>query len=408
MLNINSIRDDFPILHNSVYDHPLVYLDNGATTQIPKAVLECLEYHYCRQNANVHRGIHYLSEQSTIAMEKARKTVSEFLHSSNEYEIVFTSGTTDALNIVAFGYAEPRLKNGKRVITTEIEHHSNFVPWQMASKRSGGSFSVIPYENNALDLEYLKLVLEKEDTILLTVTALSNVLGLKTPLKKIIDIAHGYGVPVCVDAAQAMRHGEINVQELDCEFLVFSAHKMMGPAGVGVLYGKSEYLEKIEPIRYGGGMVDKVGLEKTSIGQIPVCLEAGTPNYPGIIAFEAAIHYLSEIGITQIASREAALTSYLERQLRDLSEVHIMGGSEAKYGVVSMVADGVHPYDLASVLDKYGIAGRSGSHCAQPLVRKLGYESIMRFSPAFYNTTEEIDFLKDSMKKALEMLRKWK
>ena len=406
-MDVGKIRKDFPILSEEVYHKPLIYLDNGATTQMPLCVMDCWREHYCHQNANVHRGVHYLSEQSTIALENARKTAAEFVGSGDAQEIVFTSGATDSLNLAAFGYAFPRLKPGKRVVVTVFEHHSNYVPWQQAAKRAGAEFTVIPAKKDAVDLNALEEALD-ENTVILSVTAVSNVTGTRMPLEQIIPMAHAHGVPVCVDASQAMRHGGMDVRRLDCEFLAFSGHKMMGPGGVGVLYGKKEYLEQMEPVRFGGGMVDIVGPEDTTFGDVPYCFEAGTPNYPGNIALAEAMRYLKEIGLEEIAAREDALTADLEQTLRGIDGVQILGGSQPKHGVVSATVDGVHPYDLASILDKYGIAARSGNHCAQPLLRSLGYDAVIRFSPAFYNTREEINLLAKAMEKAVTMLRKWR
>lgn len=405
-MDIKEIRKDFPILSEKVYNKPLVYLDNGATTQMPECVMNCWREHYCHENANVHRGIHYLSERSTMALEKARETAAEFIGSDHPEEIVFTSGATDSLNLAAFGYAFPKLRPGRKVIVTEFEHHSNYVPWQQAAKRAGAEFVVIPRKGDLLDLSVLERELDK-NTVMLSVTAVSNVTGTRMPLERIIPMAHDYGIPVCVDASQAMRHGGIDVKKLDCDFLAFSGHKMMGPGGTGVLYGKKEYLEQMEPVRFGGGMVDQVGREDTTFGDIPYRFEAGTPNYPGSIALAKAMEYLLSIGLDEIAVREDKLTIYLEERLRRIEGITIMGGSLPKHGVVSAAVEGVHPYDLASFLDKLGIAARSGSHCAQPLLRSLGYEYVIRFSPAFYNTEEEIDILADAMNRSVKILRKW-
>lgn len=406
-MNTEEIRKDFPILSETVNHRPLIYLDNGATTQMPRQVMECWTSHYCHQNANVHRGIHYLSEQSTLAHEAARQTTAEFIGCDDSRQIIFTSGATDSLNLLASGYAFPRLGPGKKVVVTEFEHHSNYVPWQQAAKRAGGTFTVIPVEGDVLDLERLKKELD-EQTVILSVTAISNVTGTILPLQQIISMAHAKGIPVCVDAAQAMRHGGMNVKELDCEFLAFSGHKMLGPSGTGVLYGKKEYLKEIQPVRFGGGMVDIVDLKDTTFGEVPYCLEAGTPNYAGDIALSEAMRYMNKIGLEEIAAWEKELTDELEETLRGMEGVTVIGGKQPKNSVVSVSVDGVHPYDLASVLDKFGIAARSGNHCAQPVLRKLGYESLLRFSPAFYNTREEIHILAQAMEKAVAMLRKWR
>lgn len=405
-MDIEKIRKDFPILSKKVNDRQLIYLDNAATTQLPKMVMDCWMSHYRNQNANVHRGIHYLSEQSTIALEEARKIVSEFIGSDDPEQIVFTSGATDSLNLVSQGYAFPRLGPGKKIVVTEFEHHSNFVPWQRIADMAGAEFIVVPLKGDALDLEKFQQVLS-EQVVIVSVTAVSNVTGMIMPLKEIISLAHSKGIPVCVDAAQAMRHGEMNVKKLDCEFMAFSGHKMLAPAGTGVLYGKKDYLEQVRPVRFGGGMVDIVDVRNTTFADIPYRLEAGTPNYSGDIALAEAIKYINKIGLKIITQWETELTDYLEKAMRRIKDVKIMGGTQKKCSVVSVAVEGVHPYDLASILDKFGIAARSGNHCAQPLLKKLGYESVIRFSPAFYNTREEIDNLEQAMNQSIAMLRKW-
>ncbi len=402
--DFEKIREDFPILKTMVYGKPLIYLDNAATTQVPTCVLDTLREHYLTQNANVHRGIHFLSEKSTAAAESVRQKVAGFLNADTD-EIVFTSGATDSLNLVASGFALPRLASGKKVITTQLEHHSNYVPWQQAAKRTGADFLEIPVKNDTIDLASLENALD-EHTVLLSVTAVSNVTGVTLPQDKMIAMAHDKNIPVCVDASQAIRHGKTDVRHLDCEFLTFSAHKMMGPTGVGVLYGKKEYLEQIEPVRFGGGMVDLVSADETTFGRLPFRLEAGTPNYPGVIGFGAALDYLEQIGLDTIANREQELTNRLEEKLRTIPHVTVLGGTAPKKSVVSILADGVHPYDLSSFLDKFGVATRSGSHCAQPLVRSFGCDTVLRYSPAFYNTTEEIDAAAAYTERGIGLLRK--
>ncbi len=402
--DFEKIREDFPILKTKVYGKPLIYLDNAATTQVPTCVLDTLWEHYLTQNANVHRGVHFLSEKSTAASEAVRQKAAAFLNADTD-EIIFTSGATDSLNLVASGFALPRLAPGKKVITTQLEHHSNYVPWQQAAKKSGADFVEIPVKNDTVDLESLEKVLD-ENTVLLSVTAVSNVTGIALPLDKMIAMAHEKNIPVCVDASQAMRHGITDVKYMDCDFLAFSAHKMMGPTGVGVLYGKKEYLEQVEPVRFGGGMVDLVSAEKTTFGKLPFRLEAGTPNYPGIIAFGAALDYLEQVGLNHIADWEQELTNHLEEKLRAIPHVTVLGGTAPKKSVVSILVDGVHPYDLSSFLDKFGVVTRSGSHCAQPLVRSFGCDTVLRYSPAFYNTKKEIDAAAAYTERCIGMLRK--
>lgn len=406
-MDVTKIRKDFPILEQKINNRQLIYFDNGATTQMPQCVMDYLEKHYHFNNANVHRGVHTLSERSTQEMKTARAIVADFLGCKNPDQIVFTHGATESLNQIAFGYAEQFLKKGKKVVVTEFEHHSNFVPWQQAAKRTGAEFVVIPVlKNGMLDMETFEKVLD-ENVVIVSVTATSNVTGVALSVRKIVKQAHRYGVPVCVDASQAIRHGQLNVTDLDCDFMVFSGHKTMGPAGIGVLYGKKEVLNKMQPFCYGGGMVDIVENEDTSFAEIPYRLEAGTPNYPGAIGLGRALKYLQEIGTEKIASWEKELTDTMIMKFAQIDQVKILGGDVEKQSVISIAVDGVHPYDLASFLDKYGIAVRSGNHCAQPLVRRLGYESVLRFSPAFYNTKEEIDDICDCLKKIIPFLQRW-
>ncbi len=401
--DFSEIRKDFPILEQKIYGRPLIYLDNAATTQMPVCVMDALREHYCTQNANVHRGIHYLSERSTLAAEAVREKTAAFL-SAKPDEIIFTSGATDSLNMVAAGYVLPRLAPGKKVITTQLEHHSNFVPWQQAAFKTGADFVVIPLKDDNIDLDRLENALD-ENTVLLSVAAVSNVTGVALPLREIISLAHEKNVPICIDAAQAMRHGKTDVRDLDCEFLAFSAHKMMGPTGVGVLFGKKNYLEEVEPVRFGGGMVDFVSEEAATFVDLPFRLEAGTPNYPGIIAFRTALDYLEGIGPDAISRQEQMLTDHLEEVLRAAPHVRVLGGNAPKKSVVSVTVDGVHPYDLSSFLDKFGVATRSGSHCAQPMVRSFGCDTVLRFSVAFYNTIEEIDAAANYLEQCIALLR---
>ncbi len=403
-MDIEKIRNDFPILQQKIYNRPLVYLDNAATTQLPNAVLFALQNHYLTQNGNVHRGAHALSNRATDAMEETRAQVAALLGAKPK-EIVFTSGATDSLHLVAEGFVRPRLRPGSKLITTQLEHHANFLPWQQLAKEAGAKFVVIPMKEDGIDLERLEKELD-EGCVLLSVTAVSNVTGVALPLQEIIAMAHERGVPVCVDASQAMRHGGMKVDELDCDFLVFSAHKMMGPAGVGVLYGKEAYLAQMRPVRFGGGMADVVREEESGFSVLPHRLEAGTPNYPGIIAFGAGLSFLQELGLSELAKREAALSAHLEQALREIPGVHVLGGSAEKKSVVSLVVDGVVPYDLALLLDKFGVATRSGAHCAQPLLRAYGQNSVLRFSVAFYNTFEEIDFAVQALQKAISLVTK--
>ena len=400
----NEIREDFPVLKETVNGQPLIYLDNAATTQIPRAVIDCWTEHYSKYNGNVHRGIHTLSEFSTAHMEETRKKILDYLNGEGSGKLVFTSGATDSSNLVAISFLRHRLKPGDVVLTTELEHHANYVVWQQLCKEYGATFRVIPTVDGNLDPDAASKMLN-EKVKLLAVTAVSNVLGTVVDLKPLIQRAHSFDIPVFVDAAQALRHMAFDVADLDCDFLGFSAHKMMGPTGVGCLFIHNRYLNEMKPYRYGGGMVDLVNEERTTFPASPGHLEAGTPNYSGIIAFGAALDYLNEIGFERIFEREEELTVHTEKRLRALEGVRVLGKPKHRAGVVSIDVDGVHPYDLASFIDKYGVAVRTGSMCAQPIVNRLGLQTVTRISPAFYNTPEEIDAMAEIMEKVIRILR---
>ncbi len=405
MKNINEIRKDFPILETQVYGRPLIYLDNAATTQVPRQVLDAVRAFYESSNSNVHRGVHYLSEQSTSMYEAARNTVARFLNAADPSEIIFTSGTTAAVNMAARGLEEGILREGDEVIVTRMEHHSNFVPWQQACRRSGAVFKIAELTGSGdLDLEDLAEKIT-ERTKIVAVCAVSNVLGTVNPVKKIAQMAHAAGAMVFVDAAQAVRHMRLDVQELECDFLCFSGHKMMGPSGTGVLYGRAESLAKLVPCMYGGGMVDEVLDEMTTFDAAPGCFEAGTPNYQGAVGLAAAIDYLENTGLDEISAYEAELLHELECVLDKFPDVRILGKPEKRAGVISIDVPGVSPYDMAVLMDKLGIAARSGHHCAQPLLRKLGPEYALRFSPAFYNTGEEIAHAAQALEQTLKILK---
>ena len=401
----NEIREDFPILKEKINGQPLIYLDNAATTQMPKPVMDCIVEHYSKYNSNVHRGIHTLSELSTDHMETVRGKILDFLHARDCGQVVFTSGATDASNLVAVSFLRHCLKPGDIVLTTELEHHANYVVWQQLCLECGASFQVIPTIDGDLDMESAKEMLS-EEVKFLAVTAVSNVTGTVVDIKSLIQMAHAYDIPVYVDAAQALRHVSFDIGELDCDFLGFSAHKMMGPTGVGALFIHNRYLDQMKPYRYGGGMVDLVNQERTTFPAAPACLEAGTPNYSGIIAFGAALDYLNEIGFARIFEREDELTIHAEKLLRNLEHVAILGNPKRRAGVLSFVAHGVHPYDLASFIDKYGVAVRTGSMCAQPIVNKYDVDTVTRISPAFYNTPEELDQAAEIIQKIIPLVRK--
>lgn len=403
-INWTEIREDFPILKERVNGHPLIYLDNAATTQMPQQVIDRWVEHYTKYNGNVHRGIHYLSEKSTGHMEAVRKKTASFLRAEGQGEIVFTSGATDSANLVAFSYLRHQLKPEDVVLSTELEHHANYVVWQQLCRECGAEFRAIPAADGDLDMEAAMQMLN-ENVKLLAVTAVSNVLGTVVDLKPLIEAAHRYNIPVFVDAAQALRHMNFDLSELKADFLAFSAHKMMGPTGVGCLFIRNEYVEQMRPYRYGGGMVDIVKESETTFDSVPARLEAGTPNYSGIIAFGAALDYLTEIGWERIYEREDELTRKAEEILLEIPEVTVLGNPGRRAGVISILTEGIHPYDLASFLDKLGVAVRTGSMCAQPIVNKYGADTVTRISTAFYNTPEELEQMKNHVKKVIDILR---
>ncbi|MBR3244909.1 MAG: SufS family cysteine desulfurase [Parasporobacterium sp.] len=401
------IRDDFPILKETINNQPLIYLDNAATTQIPKQVMDCWVEHYTKYNGNVHRGIHTLAELSTSHMEAVREKVLNFLNAKELGQIVFTSGATDSANLVAQSFLKHRLKPGDIVLSTELEHHANYVVWQQLCLECGAQFQVIPTIDGDLDLEAAEKMIS-ENVKFFATTAVSNVLGTVVDIRKLIGLAKKYEIPVFIDAAQALRHESFDLASLDCDFLGFSAHKMMGPTGVGCLFIRDKWLDEMKPWRYGGGMVDIVKEESTSFADVPARLEAGTPNYSGIIAFGAAIDYLSAIGFSRIFEREEELTAQAEKLLREIPEVTVLGNPGRRAGVLSIFVDGVHPYDLASFIDKFGVAVRTGSMCAQPIVRKYGAETVTRISPAFYNTPEELKQAVETLKIVIALIKQAK
>ncbi|MCD8331400.1 MAG: SufS family cysteine desulfurase [Oscillospiraceae bacterium] len=404
MTDFLKVRQDFPILSASVHGYPLIYLDNAATTQLPQCVGTVLQNFYRSSNANVHRGIHHLSEQATIQYEAARAAVRRFLDAASDREVVFTSGTTAAINLVARGFQECVLHAGDEVIVSEMEHHSNFLPWREACEKTGAILRVIALtETGDLDLECFFSLLSPK-TKMVAVTAVSNVLGTVNPLPTIIQAAHHAGAAVLVDAAQAVRHFPMQVQTLDCDFLCFSGHKIMGPAGIGVLYGKQSWLENLPPVFFGGGMVERVSRTHVEYAEIPHKLEAGTPNYPGAIGLAAALDYLSNLGFEQIARQEAALLQAYETMLQQFPSIHILGSPKRRVGAISFTASNLNPYDIATLLDQLGIAVRSGHHCAQPLLHSLGISYALRISPAFYNCMDEIPCVQTALDRVLSVL----
>jgi cysteine desulfurase / selenocysteine lyase len=403
-LNISEIRKQFPILEEKIYNKPLIYFDNGATTQKPRCVLDKIVYAYEHLNANIHRGVHYLSQKATEEHEAARNTVAEFLGATKREEIIFTRGTTEAINLVAFSFGEAFCKAGDEVVVSIMEHHSNIVPWQMLCERKGMKLRVIPINEKGELLidEYKKLLTDK--TRIVSVAHVSNVLGTINPVKEIIEIAHDRNIPVLVDGAQAVPHIPVNVTDLDADFYVFSGHKIYGPTGIGALYGKEKWLNAIPPYQGGGEMIQTVTLEKTTYNELPFKFEAGTPDYVGSTAMAVALKYVEETGITEIAAYEHELTVYATEKLMEIDGMRIIGTANEKSAVVSFLVGNIHPYDIGMLLDKLGIAVRTGHHCAQPLIDSLGIPGTVRASFAFYNTKEEIDAFIVALKRVVAML----
>lgn len=404
MYDINKVRADFPILSRTIYGKPLVYLDNGATTQKPLSVLNAMRDEYLNVNANVHRGVHWLSQQATDLHEAARETVRKFLNARSTSEIVFTRGTTESLNLIASSFTDGFLKAGDEVIISTMEHHSNIVPWQLQAAKKGIALKVIPLtENEELDIEaYANLF--STHTKLVSVTHVSNVLGTINPIKEMIRIAHDHGVPVMIDGAQSVPHFKVDVQELDCEFLAFSGHKVYGPTGIGVLYGKEEWLDKLPPYQGGGEMIEHVSFEKTTFERPPLKFEAGTPDYVATHGLAIALDYVSALGIDNIFAHEQALTHYALQQLREIEGIHIYGHAANRGdAVISFNVDNIHPMDIGTLLDQLGIAVRTGHHCAQPLIETLGTLGTVRASFGLYNTKEEIDILTNGLKRVVKM-----
>ena len=404
MYDINKVRADFPILSRTIYGKPLVYLDNGATTQKPLSVLNAIRDEYRNVNANVHRGVHWLSQQATDLHEAARETVRKFLNARSTSEIVFTRGTTESLNLIASSFTDGFLKAGDEVIISTMEHHSNIVPWQLQAAKKGIALKVIPLtENEELDIEaYANLF--STHTKLVSVTHVSNVLGTINPIKEMIRIAHDHDVPVMIDGAQSVPHFKVDVQELDCEFLAFSGHKVYGPTGIGVLYGKEEWLDKLPPYQGGGEMIEHVSFEKTTFERPPLKFEAGTPDYVATHGLAIALDYVSALGMDNIFAHEQALTHYALQQLREIEGIHIYGHAANRGdAVISFNVDNIHPMDIGTLLDQLGIAVRTGHHCAQPLIETLGTLGTVRASFGLYNTKEEIDILTNGLKRVVKM-----
>ena len=403
MLDIRKIREDFPILSRTVYDKPLVYLDNAATTQKPLCVLDAMRDEYLNVNANVHRGVHYLSQQATDLHEAARETVRRFVNAASVNEIVFTRGTTEGLNLVASSFCEEFMTEGDEVIVSVMEHHSNIVPWQLQAAKRGIAIRVIPMDEcGDIDMDAYKAMLN-ERTKLVSVAHVSNVLGTINPVKEITRIAHEHGVPVLVDGAQSTPHFRVDVQDIDCDFFVFSGHKMYGPTGIGVLYGKESWLDRLPPYQGGGEMIESVTFEKTVFEKLPFKFEAGTPDYVATHGLATAINYIESIGIDNISAHEKELTDYCMKKLSEIDGMRIFGTSAHKDAVVSFLVRDIHHLDMGTLLDRLGIAVRTGHHCAQPLMDRLGIQGTVRASFALYNTKEEIDILANGIARVSQM-----
>ena len=403
MKSISEIRADFPILSVKVYGKPLIYFDNGATSQKPLCVLEAIKEVYTRYNGNIHRGVHAMSDMTSEAYENAREKVRAFINASKREEIVFTSGTTGSINTIAFSFGEKYIKQGDEIIISALEHHANLVPWQMLCERKNARLRIIPVNDDGEILldEYRKLLSPK--TKLVAVSQASNALGIILPVKKIIEIAHSENIPVLVDGAQGIQHGIVDVISMDCDFYAFSGHKIYGPTGIGVLYGKEKWLAELPPYQGGGDMVEKVTFEKTTYNELPFKFEAGTMNYAGAIGLARALDYVTDLGREEIADREQMLLDYATKRLIGIENLRIFGNSTNKISVISFLLKNIHQYDAGTVLDKMGIAVRTGNHCAQPVMTRFGIDGTVRISMCFYNTTEEIDVLGKGIEKVIGM-----
>ena len=401
--NINEIRADFPLLNKSIYNRRLVYFDNGATTQKPQCVIDAVSDVYLNYNANIHRGVHTLSDTSSAAYENAREIVRSFINAGKREEIVFTAGTTASINAIAFSFGERYIKPGDEIVISHLEHHANIVPWQMMCQRKKAILRVIPINDNGEIIfdEYLKLLNSR--TKLISVSQVSNALGTVLPVRLIIDAAHSADIPVLIDGAQGIQHGVVDVKKMNCDFYVFSGHKIYGPTGIGMLYGKEKYLDELPPYQGGGDMVDKVTFEKTTYNELPFKFEAGTMNYVGAIGLGKALEYVLDIGRDNIAEMEQDLLKHATDKLSAINGIRIFGNSENKIPIISFLVKNIHQYDAGMILDKMGIAVRTGTHCAQPVMDRFGIDGTIRASMCFYNTIEEVDSLVEGIEKVIEM-----
>ena len=404
-MNINEIRAQFPVLDQQVYGKPLVYLDNAATTQKPLCVIDRERDYYLDENCNIHRGVHYLSQKATEAYEHARQTVADFIHAKESWEIVFTRGTTESLNLLATAFEHLIINEGDKVLVTAMEHHSNLVPWQQMIQRHHGQLLVVPMDDKGvLDLEEYEKLLQEGPKVA-SIAHISNVLGTINPIKQMVSMAHEYGIPVVIDGAQSMAHHPIDVQDIDCDFFVFSGHKMYAPMGIGGLYGKAEWLEKLPPYQFGGEMVDTVSFEKTTFNVLPFKFEAGTPNVGAALGLETAIQFIQKLDRKAVETHETQLLQTSIQQLSEIEGIRLIGEAGNRSGLVSFIIDGIHPYDLGTIIDKMGVAVRTGHHCAEPVMMRFGIPGTVRASFALYNTLEEVDVFVKAVKKATMMLR---
>ena len=403
MYDINKVREDFPILSRQIYGKPLVYFDNGATTQKPLCVLDAMRNEYLNVNANVHRGVHYLSQQATDLHEAARETVRKFINAPKVEEVIFTRGTTESLNLVVSSFGDRFLSEGDEVIVSVMEHHSNIVPWQLLAAKKGIAIKVIPMtdEGDVIMEEYEKLFNDK--TRIVSITQVSNVLGTINPVKEMIRIAHEHEVPVMVDGAQSTPHMKVDVQDLDCDFFAFSGHKIYGPTGIGVLYGKEKWLDEMPPYQGGGEMIESVSFEKTTFEKLPFKFEAGTPDYVATHGLATALNYVTELGLDNIFAHEQELTRYAMEQMKEIPGMRLFGTSQHKDAVISFLVGDIHHLDMGTLLDRLGIAVRTGHHCAEPLMHRLGISGTVRASFALYNSKEEVDALIAGIKRVSQM-----
>lgn len=405
MFDAQSIRQQFPVLNQQVYGKPLVYFDNAATTQKPLCVIERERDYYLNENCNIHRGVHYLSQKATEAYENARITVAKFINAPEAHEIVFTRGTTESLNLLATSFEHLFIEEGDKVLVTAMEHHSNLVPWQQMIQRHHGELLVVPMDGNGvLDLNVYQELLKKQPKVV-SIAHISNTLGTINPVKEMIAMAHQYGIPVVIDGAQSMAHLPIDVQDMDCDFYVFSGHKMYAPMGIGGLYGKTEWLEKMPPYQFGGEMVDTVSFEKTTFNKLPFKFEAGTPNVGAALGLETAVKFIESLDRKAVAEYEDLLLKIATEKLAQIEGMRFIGQAPQRSGLVSFVINGIHPYDLGTIVDKMGVAVRTGHHCAEPVMTRFGIPGTVRASFAMYNTIEEVEVFVKAVERAANMLR---